>query len=97
MRIDLNQKLRDAGDIGSEPASARTQANVPAKTNLANDRAELSPDQVRVQSLTSQANNLPDVRLEKVSALSLAIQQGNYHVTPEQTAAAMLDDMRFAA
>jgi flagellar biosynthesis anti-sigma factor FlgM len=98
MRIDLNQKLRDAGDIGnSESASTRAQANVPAKTNPGNDRAELSPDQVRVQSLASQTNDLPDVRQEKVSALGLAIQQGNYHVTPEQTATAMLDDMRFAA
>jgi anti-sigma28 factor (negative regulator of flagellin synthesis) len=45
----------------------------------------------------SQANEAPEVRQEKVTALGLAIRQGNYHVTPEQTAAAMLEDFRPAA
>ena len=97
MRIDLNHKLQNICDIGSsEQASTRAQNNA-AKTNFADDRAELSPDQVRAQSLASQANDLPDVRQEKVNALGLAIQQGRYSVTPEQTAAAMLEDMRSAA
>jgi len=98
MRIDANHKLQDLGDIGSaESASARPQSNAVNKAGLGSDRAELSPDQVRVQSLASQVNELPDVRQEKVNQLGLAIQQGHYDVTPEQTAAAMLDDMRSAA
>ena len=97
MRIDLNHKLQNVTDIGSsEQASTRAQNHV-VKTNFADDRAELSPDQVRVQSLASHANTLPDVRQEKMNALGLAIQQGSYHVTPEQTASAMLEDMRSAA
>ena len=98
MRIDLNNTLRDAGNIGSaESSSSRSQASVAVKADLRDDKAELSPDQVRVQSLASQVNDAPDVRQEKVTALGLAIQQGRYNVTPEQTAAAMLDDMRSAA
>ena len=97
MRIDPNHKLQNVADIGgSGQASARAQ-NSAVKTNFADDRAQLSPDQVRVQSLTNQANDLPDVRQEKVNALGLAIQQGHYNVTPEQTAAAILEDMRTAA
>src|SRR5882724_12357276 len=98
MRIDLNNKLREANDLsGAEASSPRTPADVPVKTALADDTAEISLDQVRVQSLASQVNNLPDVRQEKVAALGLAIQQGSYQVTPEQTAQAMLDEMRSAA
>jgi len=97
MRIDLN-KLQDAGDVnGAETSNTRAQANAPIKADLRADRAELSPDQVRVQSLASQVNDLPEVRQEKVTALGTAIQQGRYHVTPEQTAAAILDSMRSAA
>lgn len=97
MRIDPNQKLQNVTDIGgTEQPNARTQ-NGAVKINFVDDRAELSPDQVRVQSLVSQANDLPNVRQEKVNALGLAIQQGRYNVTPEQTAAAMLEDMRTAA
>ncbi len=96
MRIDANHKLQNVTDISPEQANTRTQ-NSTVKISFADDRAELSPDQVRVQSLASQANNLPDVRQEKVQALGLAIQQGRYNVTPEQTAAAMLGEMRIAA
>jgi len=97
MRIDLNHKLQNVADIGSaEQASTRTQ-NSAVRTIFGDDRAELSPDQVRVQSLVKQANTFPDVRQEKVDALGLAIQQGRYNVSPEQTAAAMLDEMRTAA
>jgi len=98
MRIDLNHKLREANDLsGAEASNSRTQADVHVKAALGNDTAEISLDQVRVQSLASQVNNLPDVRQEKVTALGLAIQQGRYQVTPEQTAQAMLDEMRSAA
>ena len=97
MRIDLNHKLQNVADIGSsEQSSVRAQNNA-VKTNFADDRAELSPDQVRAQSLASQANDLPEVRQEKVNALGQAIQQGRYNVTPEQTAEAMMEDMRTAA
>ncbi len=98
MRIDVNNKLRDAGNIGeAEPSGARAQANAPARSNFGNDRAELSGEQARVQSLAGQVNDAPEVRQEKVTALGLAIQQGRYNVTPEQTAAAMLEDFRSAA
>ena len=98
MRIDLNNKLQELGDVGgAETSNARAQANVSVRAALKDDRAELSPDQVRVQSLASQVNDLPEVRQEKVTALSLAIQQGRYNVTPEQTAEAMLENLRSAA
>jgi flagellar biosynthesis anti-sigma factor FlgM len=98
MRIDANQKLRDLGEVGAaESSNARPQTNAAGKSSFSEDVAELSPDRVRVQSLVSQANQAPEVRQEKVTALGLAIRQGNYNVTPEETAAAMLEDFRPAA
>ena len=98
MRIDVNNKLQDVGEVsGTGSSGTRAQTNAPAQASLGDDRAELSPDQVRVQSLVGQVNDAPEVRQEKVTALGLAIQQGRYSVTPEQTAAAMLADFRSAA
>jgi anti-sigma28 factor (negative regulator of flagellin synthesis) len=37
-------------------------------------------------------SNLPEIRQEKVNALSDALQSGEYNVSPEQTAAAMLSE-----
>ena len=99
MRINLNSKTQDTADVGQ---AATTGSRVAGNSNgalLPADTAVLSPEQARVQSLAAEVNSLPDVRQEKVAALGLAIQQGNYEVSPEQTAEALLGQMeiRFAA
>jgi flagellar biosynthesis anti-sigma factor FlgM len=94
MRIDLNNALREANEIGNEPSNSRSANSASTKTALGEDTAELSGDQVRVQLLTGQVNQLPEVRHEKVTALALAVRQGRYDVTPEQTAEAMLGEMQ---
>jgi anti-sigma28 factor (negative regulator of flagellin synthesis) len=47
-----------------------------------------------VQALAAQVNELPEIRQEKVAALGRAVQSGNYQVTPEQTADALLSELR---
>ena len=93
MRIDLNHRLAEIGE-SAEQANPRAAAGASGKTALADDRAELSADQARVQSLAREVNRLPDVRQQKVEALSLAVRQGSYEVSPEQTADAMLLEMQ---
>jgi anti-sigma28 factor (negative regulator of flagellin synthesis) len=58
------------------------------------DKADLWLDQGRVQALVAEVNHLPEVRQEKVAALSRVISQGNYRVTPQQTAEALLTQMQ---
>jgi len=93
MRIDLNNKLREIGEA-SEQSGSRTTAAKPVHANAGNDTAQLSMDQARIQSLAKEVIKLPEVRQEKVTALGLAIQQGRYEVSPEQTAEAILSDTR---
>jgi flagellar biosynthesis anti-sigma factor FlgM len=94
MRIDLNPspEAQEAGP--ATPAGARTNAAAAGGTALGSDTAQLSSDQGRVQSLSAQVNNLPEIRQEKVDAVRRVIRDGSYQVTPEQTAEAMLSDMR---
>jgi len=99
MRIDLNNRLREAESGTMESPSTRVPAGNAGNPAVAGDTAELSGDQVRAQALAAQVNQLPEVRQEKVDALGLAIRQGSYDVSAEQTAEAMLGEMqsRFAA
>ena len=47
-----------------------------------------------MQQLASQVNQLPEIRQDKVAALQRAVQAGNYHVTPAQTAGALFSAMQ---
>jgi flagellar biosynthesis anti-sigma factor FlgM len=99
MRIDLTG-IREPQDAERpEQSSGRARGGVGPAGALADDKAEISLDQVRVQALVAQASRVPDVRQQRVAALGRAIQQGSYEVSPEQTAEAMLTEIapRFAA
>jgi len=93
MRIDLNPKSPEAPDAAQSTRRGSRNSAVPGQTAPAEDRAELSLDQVRVRALAAQVNELPEIRQQKVAALSRAIREGNYNVTPEQTAEALVANM----
>ena len=98
MRINLDRSNTEAP--GNLPSSDRPAANAVGSANaspqtlssLGSDHAELSMDHARVAALAAQVSNLPGVRQEKVNALSNALQSGEYNVSPEQTASAMLSE-----
>ena len=90
MRINLNPNNLAATDAAASQSKATTRTT----DSAANDKAELSPDQARVQSLTAQLNQLPDVRNNKINELWKAIKQGTYQVTAEQTADAIIADVQ---
>jgi len=93
MRIDSNANLRAATEQAGATSARPAPANTSGGELLAPDRAELSPDQARVQSLSAQVNALPEIRRDKVAALQVAVKQGNYEVSAEQTAEAMMSEM----
>jgi flagellar biosynthesis anti-sigma factor FlgM len=90
MRIDLNVNVGQTADAG-----AAGKANSRAVVGAGNagpeaDRAQLSTDLVKVQELSAAVLQLPEVRQEKVTALGAQIKNGNYAVTAQQTAEALL-------
>jgi flagellar biosynthesis anti-sigma factor FlgM len=97
MRINLD--LNNTEALGTTKSSSNGSATNPAggtnastQPSLGNDHAELSMDHARVAALAMQVSSLPEIRQEKVNALSDALQNGEYKVSPEQTAAAMLSE-----
>jgi flagellar biosynthesis anti-sigma factor FlgM len=91
MRIDLNANVGQtldagqAGKTGSRAVSGAGSAEVQA------DSTQLSADQVRVQALGTAVLQLPEIRQEKVEALAEQVRQGNYQVSAQQTAGALLN------
>ena len=93
MRIDLNSNIGQTPDPGESSKPGLRSSSGPASNDLTADVAKLSPDYLRAQVLTEAVNQLPEIRQEKVAALAQLIRSGNYVVTPEQTAAALLSHM----
>ena len=94
MRIDLNPKSPEAVDAGQPAQSgSRAVSGSAGRATSGEDTAHLSLDQARVGALAAQVNNLPEVRQEKVDALSRAVRDGSYNPSAEKTAAAMIAEM----
>jgi flagellar biosynthesis anti-sigma factor FlgM len=97
MRIDLNlnnnsQPLTETGRTSAQ--NARTAGSSSAShAPGGEDQAELSGTLVQVQALVAQASQLPDVRTERIHALRLAIQSGQYQSSPEKVAGAVFAHM----
>ncbi len=99
MRIDLNpngpESLNESKRASSSAKSGSTNSekakSASSVSNEAGDRADLSS--THVNALAAQVDDLPEIRQEKVAALSAAIRDGSYDVTPHQTAEAMMSQM----
>ncbi|MBZ5706017.1 MAG: flagellar biosynthesis anti-sigma factor FlgM [Acidobacteriia bacterium] len=92
MRIDPNIRTPEAADA-ARPAKSNTRAANQTAGGEGLDKAQLSLDQAHLQALEAKVNGLPEVRGEKVEALRQVIREGNYEVTPEQTAEAMFAEL----
>ena len=93
MRIDPEYEGAASTRVGPGSVANSRSAAAQSEAGSAADSAQLSPDQVRVQALVAQVNALPEIRQDGVDALGRAVREGNYQVSAEQTAAAMVSDI----
>lgn len=93
MRSDSNakMKIKQPANRGSRP----TEASPGGEARVIGE--ELSPEKNRVNALSAQVRNIPETREEKVAALRSAVEQGNYNVSNEQTAGALMSEMAAGA
>jgi flagellar biosynthesis anti-sigma factor FlgM len=97
MRIDLNTSIAPTSDPGELSKSSLRSSSGPAGSEVPGDVAKLSPDYARVQALTAAVSQLPEIRQDKVAALAEMIRSGNYAVSSEQTANALVSHMAGSA
>jgi flagellar biosynthesis anti-sigma factor FlgM len=91
MKIDLNNSLANLlpPDKGVKQVSTSDTAATQSATQ---DRTTFHSDSLSVQSLTSQALNTPEVRQDKVDALSQSVNSGTYKLDATKTAGAIIDN-----
>jgi flagellar biosynthesis anti-sigma factor FlgM len=89
MKIDVNSLglSQLAADRSPKQVSNGSLAGVQSATE---DRTTLHSDSASVQALTSQAMKTPEVRQDKVDALSQSVKSGEYMADPSETAGAIL-------
>lgn len=95
MRIDPNLGIPE----GQQPERVQNSTSQAAKplqisSASASDQASLSPDATQLSNLSLALVSAPDVRQERVSAVSQALQNGSYSVSNQQIAGSMLRDFR---
>jgi flagellar biosynthesis anti-sigma factor FlgM len=94
MRVDaplINPENLDSQKV-ENPGSSTTQTR-PTSVKSSQDQARLSVDAGKIEQLKAQVSSLPEVRQDRVAALSQAVQSGSYQVTDQQLASAIHSDL----
>ncbi|MGH9685672.1 MAG: flagellar biosynthesis anti-sigma factor FlgM [Candidatus Acidiferrales bacterium] len=82
-----------------ENTAASSSASKPLQISNqdSGDQANLSADAQQLSNLSHALNNVPQVRQERVAALSHAVQSGTYAAQNQQIAQSMLRDFRMTS
>jgi len=73
----------------ARPLRISSESSAPAA-----DQASLSSDAVQLSGLRAKLNSVPDIRQDRVAAISLALQNGTYSVSNKQIAQSLLRDLQ---
>jgi flagellar biosynthesis anti-sigma factor FlgM len=90
MKIDVNSLSANTLPIDRSPKQVST-GNLAATQSVTQDRTTFHSDTQSIQSLTSQAMKTPEIRQDKVDALSQSVKSGQYKPDANQTAGAILN------
>lgn len=95
MRVDFN--AGNAVPENTVPTSSPARPQNASATGAADsERTRFSSGEAGVSTLASAALHEPEVRTAKVEALRQQIASGNYHVSPQQIAGSILDQLRIS-
>jgi flagellar biosynthesis anti-sigma factor FlgM len=95
MRIDPQIPAADnsATSRVNDARSGAVKNTPPPVSSAPQDTVQLSSSQTTVSQLVAQLSQVPYVREQKVSALRLEIQSGQFQRTNEQVAGAIVNEL----
>jgi len=73
------------------PPVAQRKTSISRSRKLNKDEVILSPRAAEVQRLKKLANDVPDVRQEKIDAIKKQIEAGTYNVSTRSVAESIID------
>ena len=97
MRVDLNAGNAIPESATQKSGGSRTHAaegEKGAEAGKSSNDGPFSPNEARLTWLAAAALHAPEVRTARVEALRTEIAAGNYHVSPHQIAASIVDQLR---
>lgn len=95
MRVDFNAGNAVPENTAQTSSPARPQSAAAADSaNGTNTR--FSSGEAGVSTLAAAALHEPEVRADKIEALRQQIASGNYHVSPQQIAGSILEQLRIS-
>lgn len=84
-----SSRSRSAAPVA--PAALKTQlAPAEAAVTSSKDNVVLSPEAQNLTRLQAKISSLPDVNIDRVNAIKLAIAEGRFEINPERIAENML-------
>ncbi len=89
MKIEVNSPTVNLQPVDKGAKKVST-ASVTDAQGATQDRTTLRTDTLSLQSLTSQALNSPEIRQDRVSALSQSVKNGDYKIDSTKTAEAII-------
>jgi flagellar biosynthesis anti-sigma factor FlgM len=89
MKIDVNSPAVSLQPVDSA-AKKVSQGGLAATQSATVDRTTFHTDTQSVQALTSQAMSSPEIRQDKVDALSQSVQSGDYKPNASKTAGSIV-------
>ena len=94
MRIDPNSPANSSTQTSQVNEQRTSTPSYPTGASQAelNDTVQLSSDQATLRQLSTQLNQVPDVRTQQVEALRLQIQLGTFSRSSEAVAGAMVNE-----
>jgi flagellar biosynthesis anti-sigma factor FlgM len=92
MQIELNKSLASLlpTDQSVKQVSTSDTAAAQGAASATQDRTTLHSDSLSVQALTSQALSSPEIRQDKVDAVSQSVSSGSYKIDAKETADAII-------
>ena len=73
------------------PPVVQRKTSISRSRKLSKDKVILSPRATEVQRLKKLANDVPDVRQEKIDAIKRQIETGTYNVSAKSVAKSIID------
>ncbi|HUO13791.1 MAG TPA: flagellar biosynthesis anti-sigma factor FlgM [Verrucomicrobiae bacterium] len=93
MRIEGQYGAQAAAEADRSSVSKVTARATSSNPNIGEDQTQLSEVHAQVAGLTAQALQTPELRQERVAALRLSVQSGQYRPSPEAVAGAIVAHM----
>ena len=92
MKISGRKPIQPASPLGGKAETPQVEQAEEAKPADRSDSLNLSDTSKNLMSAREKVNALPDVRVERVSEIKSALDDGGYHVESEKIAKKIVDE-----